>query len=220
MSTKTTNFEFIKPEKTDPADITATNENWDKLDEALIKRDEDLSMGGHKITNVAEPESGSDVATRNFVERHSIAGNTYVAVDYDKDGNVTLKPYVADEDELVFRDHINNEENPHNVTAEQIGAFGEHNKPYGTYIGTGNSRSIPINGIGKVLYIWSNQGTCHVTSLGWSGITAKTSNSGAATDGNTAYFADNYLRIVISNSTDERVNFFNRANHTYYYQLL
>lgn len=35
MSTKTTNFEFIKPEKTDTADITAINENWDKLDTAL-----------------------------------------------------------------------------------------------------------------------------------------------------------------------------------------
>lgn len=122
MSTKTTNFEFIKPEKTDPADITATNENWDKLDEALIKRDEDLSMSDHRITDLADPINGSDAATRDFVERHSIAGNTYVAVDYNNDGNITLKPYVADEDELVFRGHINDKNNPHKVTAEQVGA--------------------------------------------------------------------------------------------------
>lgn len=32
MSTKTTNFEFIKPELTDTADITQYNENWDKVD--------------------------------------------------------------------------------------------------------------------------------------------------------------------------------------------
>jgi hypothetical protein len=32
LSTKTTNFEFIKPELTDAANITAQNPNWDKLD--------------------------------------------------------------------------------------------------------------------------------------------------------------------------------------------
>lgn len=124
MSTKTTNFEFIKPEKTDPADITATNENWDKIDAALINRDKDLSMNHHRITDVAEPVNGSDVATRNFVEQHSIEGNTYVAVDYNKDGNLVLKPYIADEDELTFKNHIANKNNPHNVTKEQLGAIG------------------------------------------------------------------------------------------------
>jgi hypothetical protein len=32
MSQLTTNLGLVKPEKTDPADITATNNNWDKLD--------------------------------------------------------------------------------------------------------------------------------------------------------------------------------------------
>lgn len=35
MSTKTTNYEFIKPDLTDAADITATNENWNKVDGKL-----------------------------------------------------------------------------------------------------------------------------------------------------------------------------------------
>lgn len=35
MSKTTTNFGFIKPELTDAADITATNKNWDTLDEKL-----------------------------------------------------------------------------------------------------------------------------------------------------------------------------------------
>ena len=35
MSKTTANFSLIKPELTDPADITALNENWDKLDNAL-----------------------------------------------------------------------------------------------------------------------------------------------------------------------------------------
>lgn len=35
MSTTTTNFGLIKLEKTDPADITKINENWDKIDTEL-----------------------------------------------------------------------------------------------------------------------------------------------------------------------------------------
>lgn len=38
MSTTTTNYQFIKPALTDPADITAFNENWDKLDFELANR--------------------------------------------------------------------------------------------------------------------------------------------------------------------------------------
>ena len=104
MSTTTTNYGFIKPEKSDPADITASNENWDKLDEALDSRNRDLSMGYNKITNVAEPQSRSDVATRGFVEDFAIEGSTYVAVDENKDGNVVLRPYVPDVDDFAIED--------------------------------------------------------------------------------------------------------------------
>lgn len=38
MSTTTTNYNFIKPALTDPADITAFNANWDKLDFELANR--------------------------------------------------------------------------------------------------------------------------------------------------------------------------------------
>lgn len=37
MSTRTSNFNLIKPDLTDPADATMTNENWDKLDDELGK---------------------------------------------------------------------------------------------------------------------------------------------------------------------------------------
>ena len=37
MSTTTTNLGLIKPELKDVANITAMNENWDKIDEALGK---------------------------------------------------------------------------------------------------------------------------------------------------------------------------------------
>lgn len=40
MSTLTKNYNFVKPELTDVADITATNENWDKVDENLLDLNE------------------------------------------------------------------------------------------------------------------------------------------------------------------------------------
>lgn len=36
MSKQTTNYKFIKPELTDPANITALDSNWDTLDETLF----------------------------------------------------------------------------------------------------------------------------------------------------------------------------------------
>ena len=36
MSTKTTTYGLIKPELTDTADITQTNENWDVVDQQLL----------------------------------------------------------------------------------------------------------------------------------------------------------------------------------------
>ena len=38
MSIATTNYALVKPELTDAADITAMNENWDKLDSTLKKK--------------------------------------------------------------------------------------------------------------------------------------------------------------------------------------
>ena len=55
MALKTTNFELIKPQLTDMADITAFNENWDKIDEQLKKAGE---SGG---TDLIETEEASGV---------------------------------------------------------------------------------------------------------------------------------------------------------------
>lgn len=82
----------------------------------------DLNMAGHKITDVAEPTQGSDVATRNFVEQHTLEGNLYIAIDYNNDGNIVLKPYVADDDVETLHTHLQNQNNPHGVTIAQIGA--------------------------------------------------------------------------------------------------
>lgn len=58
MSTVTTNYKLVKPELTDAADITATNENWDTIDEKLkdalngnIEGILPIEHGGHGATN-------------------------------------------------------------------------------------------------------------------------------------------------------------------------
>lgn len=61
MSTTTKNFGLIKPEKTDPADITATNPNWDVIDREIKKRDI------KSYTSLAQLGlSDSDLSTSDF----------------------------------------------------------------------------------------------------------------------------------------------------------
>lgn len=56
MSTKTTNYELIKPALTDPADITTMNPNWDKIDTTLkVKAD---------LTNGKVPSSQLDLTSK------------------------------------------------------------------------------------------------------------------------------------------------------------
>ena len=83
---------------------------------------ENLDANNFRITNLPLPQSGSEPATKEFVENFTVEGSTYVATDDNKDGNIVLRPYVADEDELVFKGHIDNKNNPHEVTIGQIGA--------------------------------------------------------------------------------------------------
>ena len=106
----------------DPANTVSRQELEEHVDETFKKMKGDINMDGHRITNVAEPTQGSDVATRHFVEQHTLAGNLYVAVDYNNDGNIVLKPYVADEDVEMLYAHLKNKGNPHGVTPVQIGA--------------------------------------------------------------------------------------------------
>lgn len=64
MSTTTTNYGLVKPELTDAADITATNENWDKID-AELKSTNTLA------TNAA-PKSTHNLKTYTALEQLNI----------------------------------------------------------------------------------------------------------------------------------------------------
>ena len=63
MSTKTTTYGLIKPELTDAADITAYNDNWDKIDDELKnaseKTNEKLPLKGGTMQGAIKIKSGA-----------------------------------------------------------------------------------------------------------------------------------------------------------------
>ena len=52
MSTRTPNLNLVKPALTDAADITAMNENWDKIDEKLATM---ITYGTAELTEGSSP---------------------------------------------------------------------------------------------------------------------------------------------------------------------
>lgn len=68
MSTKTKNYEFVKPELTDTADITATNTNWDKVDETLKGLDGALATEKTTLSD-ADTLSVNDSTSSNVLKK-------------------------------------------------------------------------------------------------------------------------------------------------------
>lgn len=61
MSTTTSNYNLIKPALTDAADITAMNQNWDKIDAELHEIHEKVDVAQSQISyGTAEPSGGSN----------------------------------------------------------------------------------------------------------------------------------------------------------------
>lgn len=63
MSTRTTNLNLIKPELSDPANITAMNENWDKLDQLIYP------IGSQYISSTNENPSALFGGTWELVDK-------------------------------------------------------------------------------------------------------------------------------------------------------
>lgn len=112
MSTTTPNYSFVKPELTDPANIEAFNENWDKIDESLGKHDSHIS---NKINphNVTKAQVG--------------LGNVDNISDADKPVSTAQAEAIADakkagtDAQNTIATHGNNKNNPHEVTKSQVG---------------------------------------------------------------------------------------------------
>lgn len=70
MSTTTTNYQFHKPELTDPADITKLNPNWDNIDSELKNR---LPLTGGTMTGTLYANAG--IISGNTIRSSSPATN-------------------------------------------------------------------------------------------------------------------------------------------------
>lgn len=104
MSTTTTNYGLVKPELTDPADITAMNGNWDKLDQ-VIKENKDYTdtkiatiptpdVSGQIADHDADPDAHADIRASAFpIEGGTVTG-TEIGINNNRgkvfaSGNVT-----------------------------------------------------------------------------------------------------------------------------------
>lgn len=67
MSLLTTNYNLVKPELTDPADITATNGNWDKVDGELKKLNTASSETNTKVSNLTTTVSNQKTELTNKI---------------------------------------------------------------------------------------------------------------------------------------------------------
>ena len=66
MSTTTTNYGLVKPQLTDPADITALNGNWDTLDQVIKQNKDDAkSYTDTKISAIPTPDVSGQINDHN-----------------------------------------------------------------------------------------------------------------------------------------------------------
>lgn len=117
MSTTTTNLGLIKPELTDVADITAMNENWDKIDEKLHKAYSDENKPTKEDVGLGNVPN---VATNNQTPTYSDTTNLQTLESGEK-LNVAFQKIKCAITKLI--EHLSSKSNPHNVTASQVGAL-------------------------------------------------------------------------------------------------
>lgn len=155
MSTKTTNFGFIKPALTDaPPDITATNPNWDKVDE-LLASTKDVTLEGILTVNRASGDVDPADTTTPAVE---LDGTNGYKSSVNHSETMTTLRHTNTVDNTVTELRISDEQSSdvplltvRRVDSDENVRLGEvyssDYKPYviGTYTGDGKaSRSISV----------------------------------------------------------------------------
>lgn len=159
MSTTTTNLGLVKPELTDAADITAMNENWDKIDEklhdTLPKSGGALSGSLTVIDNFNVNKTYENIEYKTYVKpiNYSIAGNgDYSTGIIHYNNGVNDSQLMFNKDGIMFRDNVNTKAykvyGQHNVSElrsnslNRTTAVNSHDTNYTTYM----ARGVSLNG--------------------------------------------------------------------------
>ena len=110
MASKTKNYGLNKHDPTDFYNVEARNENWDKIDEALAAADPT------KITAKAAPADGDGVMIADSADGGKAKRLLWLNVK-------TALEQVFSDVRTAVSQHIADKSNPHDVTAEQVGAY-------------------------------------------------------------------------------------------------
>lgn len=127
--------------------------------------------------------------------------------------NLGLSHIVAKQDirqGLKFRTTVDG-----TVTSYSI--FGEHNKPSGTYTGTGVARTINTGGIGNMVVIYSSKGSALVTPYG--GMYAPNAQESTVLSLSSGMIRCNNGVITVGSESPAH-NMYNASGVTYTYQVL
>ena len=110
MSTKTTNYNLIKPEYTDTPDITAMNVNWDTIDTKLKEASESRTTLENHITNKSNPHEVTaeqiGAVTKEYVDEaiaSNVSSGIYVQAtepENPKDGDIWVD--LSDETTYIY----------------------------------------------------------------------------------------------------------------------
>jgi hypothetical protein len=137
MSSKTTNYNLHKIDLTDaPPDITVLNQNWDTID-AELKNNK--TYVDQKVQSIPTPDVSGQINTHNddssaHSDIRTLANNASSAASTAKstaDNHIANKnnPHgvtaaqVGAPTKTEFTNHTGNKSNPHGVTAAQVGAI-------------------------------------------------------------------------------------------------
>ena len=117
MALITANFGLIKPELTDPADITALNKNWDKIDEQLLKAGE---SGG---SDLAQTELGLEIEeTDNGVDEYEKTVIKGVVNETIEEKDVLTKPDLTASNGVFFQFAVNEKGEYGHIVTDSEGA--------------------------------------------------------------------------------------------------
>lgn len=157
MSTKTANIQLIKPDENDFYDISVQNTNMDKIDTELKKYSDHVSNTVSHITSEERTKWNAKLDSSGTVSKATSDGS----------GNNIVNTYAT---KSTVAEHTSNKNNPHGVTASQIGAVPTSDTSKYNFINKGLN-TVNVDEVFNYNYVTaiseSGKGTLPASDTGW-----------------------------------------------------